>query len=398
MKIILKMFIREVVENIVKDGVEYPIDTMQYGDEEYKATLEKYKSPDVNIERSFREIKAAFDNAKSMRLKYLQSQFGVRLEELAEEFEIENLDTATIKKVMLDAVNSATLKIACYPKDLTPYMTIEGESFVFDPVWKGPWRETIKKLGTGVAYAFTYDDSIYVPPPRLEFDSSQTLLSASIDVKTSTLEHEFVHIEDHAIESVVDKMGIVSPNQLSVDLISSALLMPSDLTFATLTSKLSTIPRLLSIDSKESLSEETKNAAMCAYLLYLASEIARNAQNAPAQPSEYEATAKKLVDQNNIDDKLDNSLKGSAKNHGTKGHVRVSLLFMRDSLTRALDTEEPTSKKEILLSVSNDLKRSYPEDTVTRCVALLAIADFNKFNKLTLVATADTGNSKRSAS
>jgi hypothetical protein len=87
----LKMFIREVLENIEKDGAQYPIDTMQYGDEEYKATLEKYKSPSSNIERSFRLIKFAFDNAKEQRLKYLRSQFGMRLEELADKLRLKIL-------------------------------------------------------------------------------------------------------------------------------------------------------------------------------------------------------------------------------------------------------------------------------------------------------------------
>jgi len=184
----LKMFIREVLENIEKDGVQYPIDTMQYGDAEYKATLEKYKSPSSNIERSFREIKASFDNAKQQRLKYLRSQFGARLEELADKFEIKNLDIALIKQVMIVAVEGATLKIACYPQDLTPYLTQEGDTLVFDPVWKSPWRETIKKLGTGVAYAFTYNDSIYVPPPSLVFNKDKTLRSSAVDLSVNTLE------------------------------------------------------------------------------------------------------------------------------------------------------------------------------------------------------------------
>jgi hypothetical protein len=385
----LKMFIREVLENIEKDGVQYPIDTMQYGDAEYKATLEKYKSPSSNIERSFRLIKAEFDNAKERRLKYLRSQFGVRLEELADKFEIENLDIALIKKVMIDAVEGATLKIACYPQDLTPYLQQEGDTLVFDPVWSGPWRDTIKKLGTGVAYAFTYSDSIYVPPPSLVFNKDKTLLSSAVDLSVSTFEHEFIHIEDHAIESVVEREGITSPNQLSVDLLGSALLPPKDLTFDKLSDALSVIPRLVAIEAKEGLSDDLKNISMCIYFLYLAEAVAQNSQNAPAQASDYHDAATRLVSMYKIDDKLDNSLKGSAKNHGSKGHLRVSLLFMRDSLSRALDAGGTISKQAVIENVKNDLARSHQADTVTRCLSLLAITNFDRVKDLKLVASAD---------
>jgi len=392
----LKMFIREVLENIEKDGVQYPIDTMQYGDEEYKATLEKYKSPSSNIERSFREIKASFDNAKQQRLKYLRSQFGMRLEELADEFEIENLDIALIKKVMIDAVEGATLKIACYPQDLTPYLKQEADMLVFDPVWNGPWRETIKRLGTGVAYAFTYNDSIYVPPPSLVFNKDKTLRSSAVDLSVNTLEHEFIHIEDHAIESVVEREGITSPNQLSVDLLGSALLPPADLTFDKLRDTLSVVPRLVVIEAKEDLSDDLKNISMCIYFLYLAEVVAQNSQNATAQASDYHDAATRLVSKYKIDANLDNSLKGSAKNHGSRGHLRVSLLFMRDPLSRALDAEETISKQAVIENVKNDLMRSHQADAVTRCLSLLAITSLEKFEKLTLVASTDSLINSRS--
>ena len=385
----LKMFIREVLENIEKDGVQYPIDTMQYGDEEYKATLEKYKSPSSNIERSFRLIKMAFDSAKDQRLKYLRSQFGVRLEELADKFEIENLDIALIKKVMIDAVEGATLKIACYPQDLTPYLQQDENTLVFDPVWRGPWRDTIKKLGTGVAYAFTYSDSIYVPPPRLEFNKDKTLQTTSIDLSASTLEHEFIHIEDHAIESVVEREGIVSPNQLSVDLLGSALLPPADLTFDKLLDALSVIPKLFVIEVKEDLSDDLKDISMCIYFLYLAEAVAQNTKNAPAQASDYHEAATRLVAKYKIDANLDNSLKGSAKNHGSKGHLRVSLLFMRDPLSRALDAGGVISKQAVIENVKNDLASSHQADTVTRCLSLLAITNFDRVKDLKLVASTD---------
>jgi hypothetical protein len=341
-------------------------------------------------------IKFAFDNAKQQRLGYLRSQFGVRLEELADKFEIENLDIALIKKVMIDAVEGATLKIACYPQDLTPYLKQEGDVLVFDPVWRGPWRDTIKKLGTGVAYAFTYSDSIYVPPPRLEFNKDKTLQTTSIDLSASTLAHEFIHIEDHAIESVVEREGIVSPNQLSVDLLGSALLPPSDLTFDKLRDALSVIPKLFVIEAKEDLTDDLKDISMCIYFLYLAQAVAQNTQNTPAQASDYHEAATRLVAKYKIDVNLDNSLKGSAKNHGSKGHLRVSLLFMRDSLSRALDAGGTISKQAVIENVKNDLMQSHQTDTVTRCLSLLAITNFEKFEKLTLVASADSPINSRS--
>jgi hypothetical protein len=291
--------------------------------------------------------------------------------------------------VLIDAVEGATLKIACYPQDLTPYLKQDENTLVFDPVWSGPWRDTIKKLGTGVAYAFTYNDSIYVPPPRLKFNKDKTLLTTSIDLSASTLEHEFIHVEDHAIESVVEREGIVSPNQLSVDLLGSALLTPADLTFDKLRDALSAIPKLFVIEVKEDLTDDLKDISMCIYFLYLAEAVAQNTQNAPAQASDYHEAATRLVSKYKIDANLDNSLKGSAKNHGSKSHLRVSLLFMRDPLSRVLDTEEKLNKKAVIENVNNDLMQTHQPDAVTRCLSLLAITNFDRVKELTLVASAD---------
>jgi len=69
---------------------------------------------------------------------------------------------------------------------------------------------------------------------------------------------------------------------------------------------------------------------------------------------------------------------------------------MRDPLSRALDAEETLSKQAIIKNVMNDLLQSHQTDTVTRCLSLLAITNLEKFEKLTLVASADSPINSRS--